>query len=315
MQIEKMKTLFASAGKLYKLIGDERCGILAGLDLEGRLYTVFNGVVLNRVNPDAILGNSGPDGYLNPGGDGLWPAPEGTSQGYCYATGGWRVPPGIRHARFRVVSSGRNSAVIESEVDLINGQGKGLPLLFIREISVTGQEDGLTVSTHEKIRYLGANALSASEFRLVPWSLCQFDCRSGCEVIFKADEGDVWDLYEAPDSGMLYWKDGQCHAITDGTARYQLGIGAAVSEIEYRDPDRGLRVIRKAEPPGYGCEYIDIRDASPEKAADGRGVRYSVYSDPSGFMEIEAAGGMPSVVLQGQTLSQRIDTRYILNLH
>jgi hypothetical protein len=73
-------------------------------------------------------------------------------------------------------------------------------------------------------------------------------------------------------------------------------------------------VIRKAGPLSHGFEYIDIRDASPENAAEGRGVRYSVYSDPSGFMEIEAVGGMPSAILPGQTLSQRIDTRYILSV-
>lgn len=38
-------------------------------------------------------------------GYGLWPAPEGTSLGYSYATGSWRVPAGIRHARFRVTDS------------------------------------------------------------------------------------------------------------------------------------------------------------------------------------------------------------------
>ena len=53
---------------------------------------------MNRVNPDAIAGLSTREAYLNPGGDGLWPAPEGTCFGYQYATGDWRVSPGLSSA-------------------------------------------------------------------------------------------------------------------------------------------------------------------------------------------------------------------------
>ena len=98
MTCNELLTLFADAKKRCHLIGTPAAGVIAGLDQEGRLYAVLNGDVLNRVNAPAILGTSSREAYLNPGGDGLWPAPEGTTLGYEYSTGAWAVPPSVAHA-------------------------------------------------------------------------------------------------------------------------------------------------------------------------------------------------------------------------
>ncbi|MBN1435950.1 MAG: hypothetical protein JW936_02650 [Sedimentisphaerales bacterium] len=82
MELQETIKLFKQAGKRYHLIGDESAGVLAGLDLEGRLFTVLRGKIINRVNPKAILGQCSKDEYLNPGGDGFWPGPEGSYLGY-----------------------------------------------------------------------------------------------------------------------------------------------------------------------------------------------------------------------------------------
>lgn len=311
MKATELLNLFAVSGKRAHLIGNTDHGVIAGLDLEGRLYTVYDNQVINRVNPQAISGQSCLDTYHNPGGDGLWPAPEGTSLGYSYATGNWRVPAGIRHARFRVTDSRADGAVIQSEIDLINSRGQGFPLLFERDIQVITGAKELEVVVVESIRYLGSKRLDRNTCLLVPWSLCQFDCRPGCEVVFPARKEEVWDLYEdaAPDT--RYWEDGLCHAVTDGTRRYQIGLGTEVPWIEYRDPGGKLRVIRQAEALFPGMEYIDIRDAAPDKLPAQKGVRYSIYSDPGGFMEIEAAGGCSEVIEPEMKLSQRISTRYL----
>ncbi|GAA4435561.1 hypothetical protein GCM10023091_12190 [Ravibacter arvi] len=302
---------FAAAGKRVHVAGDLSRGVIIGLDLEGRLYSVYNGRVLNRVNPVAISGASVMETYHNPGGDGLWPAPEGTRLGYSYATGSWRVPSGIRHARFQVIAEGADHAVVASEVDLINSQGTGIPLLFERDVRVKEETDGFTVSVGESMTYLGSRTLQKGTFLLSPWSLCQFDCGEGCEVVFAAEERDVWDLYDDPDRGNRYWEGGICHAITDGTRRYQIGLGPAVAAIEYRDPLRRMRVVRDAAILSDGLAYADIRDAAPEVPPSEKGVRYSVYSDAGGFMEIEAAGGCPQVLEPGTKLTQFINTRYI----
>ena len=96
----ELSALFEKGGKRCHVIGSVENGVIAGLDLEGRLFTVMHGTVMNKVNPAAILGITSRSAYLNPGGDGLWPAPEGTRFGYEYPTGAWRVPPGLSGAKF-----------------------------------------------------------------------------------------------------------------------------------------------------------------------------------------------------------------------
>lgn len=93
MKLTDFLKLMQHGQRRYHLVGDAACGTLIALDVEGRLFTVLKGEVLNRVNPDAFTDFSSSAAYLNPGGDGLWPAPEGSRLGYEYATPGWRVPP------------------------------------------------------------------------------------------------------------------------------------------------------------------------------------------------------------------------------
>lgn len=305
----ELVNLFKQGGKRCLVIGSVDNGIIAGLDLEGRLYIVMNGTVLNRVNPAAVTGITTRAGYLNPGGDGLWPAPEGTCQGYQYATGSWRVPPSLTGARFLVTESAANRAKIEAEVDLINAAGIGVPTIFSRDISVIKTPDTLTVKVIETIRYLGAKTLSRAECLLAPWSLCQFDCGPGCEVVFPADKADIWDIYE-PSVNCRYVKDALVHTRTDASQRYQIGIGKAVPWIELRKPADKLIVRRSALPLFAEQAYIDISDAPPTLAPQDKDTRYSVYSDTNGFMEIEAVGGCPQALEPGMELSVEITTEY-----
>ena len=302
-------SLFKQGGKRCLVIGTFDNGIIAGLDLEGRLYAVMDGVVLNRVNPAAITGISTRAGYLNPGGDGLWAAPEGTAMGYQYATGNWRVSPGLTGARFLVTAEDPGHAVMEAEIDLINARGTGLPTIFRRDITVASDAGRLTVKVIESIRYLGSKPLSRAEVLLAPWSLCQFDCGPGCEVVFPADHAEIRDLYD-PSENCRFEKNGLVHTRTDGTQRYQIGLGKGVPWIELRKPAEYLTVRRSASPLVPGQSYIDIADALPTVAPLMPGARYSVYSDAGGFMEIEAAGGMPAELLPETELLLEITTEY-----
>ena len=58
--------------------------------------------------------------------------------------------------------------------------------------------------------------------------------------------------------------------------------------------------------------YIDIIDAPPEKQPSDKGVRYSVYSDTDGFMEIEAAGGCPEIITPGFVMNVEVTTKFKL---
>jgi len=311
MQIQKVIEAFKKSGKRFHLIGNDKTGVLVALDMEGRLFTVLDEEVLNRVNIEAIFGESTRDKYLNPGGDVLWPAPEGTTYGYQYPTNAWRVSPSLRNARFAVTHKTANSATICSEVDLINNQGLGVPTIFKREITISSGLKFVNVKVVESITYIGEKIFSKSDFLLAPWTLCQFECGSDCEVTFAYEDRDsVWDLYEQNSEQNRRWTKGVCHTTTDGTSLYQIGIDKRVPWIEYHDPRRGLVVRRQAEPLLKGNSYIDISDSMPNIDPSKKGVRYSVYSDPDNFMEIEAVGGCPDIISPNTELYLSVNTQY-----
>lgn len=299
---------FARAGRRAALIGDARAGVIAGLDLEGRLYAVLDGEVLNRTNPDAITGISTATSYLNPGGDGLWPAPEGTRFGYNYATGRWRVPPALTGMRAELIAGPVGSATLCADLDLINSQGMGIPIRAERQVRVEASSHGVVLISRESFTYLGTRTLASDEALLAPWSLSQFDCGPGCETVFPDDgHGGAWDLY-GPSDGERRLEAGLWRVRTAGDKRFQLGIPATVPWIEFRHAN-GLRVRRGVEMPA-DQRLIDIADRAPDQMPDQRGCRYSIYNDANGFMEIEAAGGMPPVLRPGACLSMIVTTAY-----
>jgi hypothetical protein len=312
MKATEMIKAFARAGKSVHLTGDLDAGVIIALDMEGRLFTVLDGEVLNRVNLDAIGGESSQKQYLNPGGDGLWPAPEGTSLGYQYSTGAWRVAPGLRAARYQVAKAGKHAAEVLAEVDLINAQGRGIPTLFKRRIKVSPDRRSVNVRVVESITYLGRVPLKRTECLLAPWTLCQFDCGPGCAVLFPcARKQSIWDLYAESSEVQRRWHGDLCRTATDGSQRYQIALGPEVPWVEFQHPGRGLLARRAAGPLPAGQSYIDIRDAAPDVAPVRKGVRYSVYSDTASFMEIEAAGGCPAVIRPDTEMSIEVRTCFI----
>ncbi len=275
----------------FHLVGTEENGVIVGLSLEGRFFTILDGEVISRVNPEAFTRQSSMECYINPGGDGLWPAPEGSVFGYEYPTEAWRVPPGITGARYRVVSEGRNSAAVTAEIDLINSRGTGISAIFGRSLEIKREAGFLEARSLESIEYIGSRTLGMDTCMIGPWSLCQFDCRKGCEVIVpQSSKEDVWDLY-APSDDYRRFENGSWRIRTEGDSRFQVGISPRVEWIEYRDPSRGIAVRRTAGPIGEGFIHFDISDRPPGEEPGDMPVKYSVYNDGAGFMEIEAAGG------------------------
>jgi len=124
-------------------------------------------------------------------------------------------------------------------------------------------------------------------------------------------KASVWDLYAEPSDGQRVWEKNLCRTRTDGAMRYQIGIDASVPWIEFHDSRRGLNVRRRAAAPQRGQSYIDIRDAAPNVPPSKKTVRYSVYSDPSCFMEIEAAGGCPAVIRPNAEMRVTVRTQFI----
>lgn len=312
MKIQELVNLFEKGQRRYLLLGDTRAGALIGLDLEGRIYAVLDGEVINRVYPDAILKQSHADQYYNPGGDGFWPAPEGSLYGYFYATGQWRVPPALSSARYRTLSQGQDHATVRAELDLINNAGRGLPVAFEREVSVSGINQGMRLVAQDTIQYLGPEPLAEQTVKLAPWTLAQFDTSPGMEVVFPAvPDASISDFYEPSDA--LREKEGNLwHVRTEGGQRFQLGLAPDVDWIELRIPKRKLCIRRTAPPIAASLHYTDIADRPPTEAPSDFAVRYSIYNDASDFMEIEAAGPSVSVLTPGLALAHVVITDYRL---
>ena len=294
------------------ITGSPENGIIAALDLEGRTFTAVNGKVLNRVVRSAIANRSNKNAYLNPGGDALWPAPEGTCFGYEYGTGKWRVPPSVTGVVYEVVQKEDNKTVIRAEIDLVNNSQVGIPCEFERHIELKQNDKSLIQTVTEIIRYIGVRTLEKSEFRLAPWSLCQFDSGEGCNAFLPPpEEKDIWDMYDSSLSKRGISADKYVVDVkTD--FRFQVGLGEKVPWIEYiKNDEFQVKRYTGTLPPGQ--KYIDISDSPPDQFPSDKGVRLSIYCDPSGFMEIEACGGCPDILYPGTELSVNVVTEYKVN--
>ncbi len=301
-----------SCGKRMAIVGTETDGVVIVLDMEGRVFTFMDGEVLSRVNMDAITGISTKETYINPGGDGLWPAPEGTDLGYEYSTGAWRVPPSLTAAQWIPVEQEEGRALFQAEVDLINARGLGLPFLMCRDIRVTRSGNALTVSKIESMQYLGNREYTREEAVAAPWSLCQFDCNADCTLrLHKPGAESIWDLYQWDSSCHWHDNNGTCDVDMVTDFRFQLGMSPDVEWLEFIDKSRGFSVKRTADMIPYDCEYIDIADRDPSVKYNGdKAIRFSAYCDPSGFMEIEAAGGTPVRMVPGAWTNVTINDIY-----
>ena len=306
-----MLHLFELACRRTHVVGTKENGVIVALDLEGRLFTVVNDRVISKVNPSAILARSNKNQFQNPGGDALWPAPEGTRLGYEYATGSWRVPPSITGAVWEVVSQSVDECVVRAEIDLINNAQLGIPCEFERHIRIDKKENILHQEVKEMIRYVGKRTLHRTEFSLAPWSLCQFDSSETgivCMPVPPANE-DIWDMYSPSDEQRCI--KGDVYVVKTKTSkRFQLALSQNIAWMEYVNEEGKYRVKRHTQNLPSGQHYIDIADAPPDELPSGKGVSLSVYCDPSGFMEIEACGGCTETLEPGAELFVNVITEF-----
>ncbi|HRU04876.1 MAG TPA: hypothetical protein P5137_03755 [Candidatus Brocadiia bacterium] len=310
MRSEELLELFRQGGRRCLVVGGAENGVAAGLDLEGRLFAWRKGEVLHRVNPDAFAQQSHAGQYFNPGGDGFWPAPEGSRFGYLYGAGAWRVPPSLTGARYRVMEQSPDFARIRAELDLINASGRGLAVAFERAVAATVTPMGLRMVVADSIEYLGPGELSENEVRLAPWTLAQFDTSPGMEVVFPACPAEAVRDYYEPSGNLRRLEEGFWHTKTEGGQKYQIGLAESVPWIELRVPSRKMRVMRRASPLAPGERHIDIADQAPTAEPLDFGARYSVYNDGGAFMEIEAVGPFCAPLRAGARLAHRVTTEF-----
>ena len=291
MSIEKLFSICKENGRRPIMISSGNSAVVAALSMEGRLFYAHAGEMTSLFRKEAAenISNS-KNGFFNPGGDGLWPAPEGTRFGYEYSTGSWRVPAAMSGAQYEVIEQTADSFTIAAEIDLVNNQLLGIPCRFIRQSKVRETADGTTViEQYDAIEYIGSRELNRSEFLLAPWSLSQFFVDDKTVASFGTVPGGVRDLY-APSKDLLTVKGDVTEMVHDKVNRIQLALPEASKFVQLYMPDKNLIVTRSAAPLPEDQEAVDIADAAPDADPAGA-VRFSIYNDPSGFMELEAVGG------------------------
>lgn len=305
MNTEQLFEICAANGRRPLMISSGNSAVVAAMSMEGRLFYAHDGKVVSLFRQASAENiSSSRTGYLNPGGDGLWPAPEGTRFGYEYSTGAWRVPAAITSAQYDVVSQSSDSFEIAAEIDLINNQQLGIPCRFIRKVQVREDNGATVIDQFDAIEYIGSCELSEDIFMLAPWSLSQFTVNENTVARFADPHAPIRDLY-MPSRDLLD-SDGSTMTMKhDQVNRIQLALPETSNFVELILPDKNLRITRTSSNLAEGLHMVDIADASPETDPNGE-VRFSIYNDPSGFMELEVVGGCTKGLLPGTVLGVNI---------
>ncbi|MBE6377064.1 MAG: hypothetical protein E7050_11480 [Lentisphaerae bacterium] len=301
MNIEELVNICSRSGRRPQVISCGKAAVIAALGMEGRLFYAYNGEVVSLFRRESAENiSTSKTGYLNPGGDGLWPAPEGTRFGYEYSTGSWRVPAAIVSAQYDVVSQSADSLEIAAEIDLVNNQQLGIPCRFIRKVQVKELDNAAVIEQYDAIEYMGCCELAAGTFSIAPWSLSQFTVDKKTIARFGDPGTPVRDLYQP--SKELLSSDGKIVTMKhDDKNRIQLALPEKSSFVELLVPDKNLQITRTSAPLAENLHPVDIADFPPD-ADPGDPVRYSIYNDPSGFMELETVGGCTDDLVPGIVL-------------
>src|SRR5699024_11014227 len=200
-----------------------------------------------------------------------------------------------------------------AEIDLINNKSLGLPTVFRREIKLERTKSSFVLLVKESIIYLGLASLSNSQSLLAPWTLSQFNCGPGSEAVFPGHSKTlVWDLYKDSGVDKLWFEDDVYHIPTEGSHRFQIALDDEVPWIQFIDHARNLKVKRATQSFGNSGDFIDISDKPYNVPPGKKGVQYSIYNDNTGFMELEAVGRCPEIILPETELSVLISTEFTI---
>lgn len=301
MNIEELVAVCAANGRRPQVISSGNTAVVAVPGMEGRLFYARNGEVISLFRREAAENiSTRRTGYFNPGGDGLWPAPEGTRFGYEYAGGTWKVPAAVVSAQYDLIRRESDFLEIAAEIDLINNQQLGIPCRFIRQVQVREIDGRSVIEQHDAIEYTGRKELTGGTFSLAPWSLSQFAVDQNSVARFGDPGEPVRDLYHS--SCTLLSSDGEVVTMKhDPSNRIQVALPERSRFVELILPEKNLQITRISAPLAGNLHPVDIADYPPD-ADPQKPVRYSIYSDPSGFMELETVGGCSDELLPGTIL-------------
>ena len=204
---------------------------------------------------------------------------------------------GIVERRFY---KGRTQMEIAAEIDLVNNQQLGIPCRFVRKVTVKDVDGASVIEQYDAIEYIGCCELAEGTFSIAPWSLSQFTVDKNTIARFGDPGEAVRDLYQ-PSKDLLS-SDGRVVTMKhDDKNRIQLALPEKSAFVELLVPEKNLQITRTSLPLAEGLHPVDIADYPPD-ADPAEPVRYSIYNDPSGFMELETVGGCTRELLPGTVL-------------
>jgi len=284
-------------------------------DMGGRIFCECLGISLHRIDLDCAANPS--DSFNNFGGDNFWPAPEGGEFGFNYRGNEWYVQPGINKQPFNVLKSGKESALIGKDINLLNRAGTSLevsmqrdlhllnkPPEFMREYPLKGF---LSYSTTDSFKV--SNPVSSDKALIAAWTLEQFEASdetlSFC-VVPDSKAAINFDFYEHPGDKITYYEKGFTYR-TDARRKGQIGIktSAGACFIGFIDRSRNLICVRENLNPHDGI-FFNIADndqaQGPYSAAD----NYSIFNSDESMQafELETVGGaqIQNNILKGSRL-------------
>ena len=305
MNIEQLFDICRNNGRRPVMISSGNSAVVAVCGMEGRLFYCHDDQLISLFRPEAAENiSTSKSGYFNPGGDGLWPAPEGTRFGYEYSTGSWKVPSAVTSAQYEVIAQNSDSLEISAEIDLINNQQLGIPCRFSRKVSLRQDGTATVIEQTDSIEYTGVCELADGTFSIAPWSLSQFRADSSTIARFGDPGEAIRDLY-MPSKELLSFAGGKVDMKHDPVNRIQLALPETSNFAGLLMPEKNLQIIRTIAPLPEGQFPVDIADYPPDADPAGA-VRLSIYNDPSGFMELETVGGCTAGLLPGTILDMSV---------
>ena len=300
MRMSELEGSLASSGLEAVTFGDAEKRLFIVPELHGRIFVALEGKVFHNVNPQAFRPSKAGSEFLNPGGDSLWCAPEGTRWGFFYDAGRWRVPEALAKCQYKIVRIEKDRLTIRSSFSLRNALGIEIPLESTRVIRQLAHSKGVGYETRDTLRYLGEKPLSYEDARVVPWTLSQYPASGTTRAFFPFPSGArLKDFYE-PFGDRLKMLGESVELDTDGRKKGQIGISPEVPMISFRDSASGLVVTRKSQKFLRTRRYIDIADRPPTEDYNADfPTRYSIYNGDNSILELESCGAMSAILEPG----------------
>lgn len=301
-----------------ELAASPQAALLVCPTLQGRIFASVGGELVHRFAPEGWPERARQGEFVNLGGNGLWPAPEGGAYAFNYnASGEWYVPLAIGREPAQVSECAADRAILRKEVELTNRRGERIAFTLRREIRLCPEPAdlpagliGLSYECRDSFELHGQ--YNAERVLLAPWSLEQFPATADTVIFGLARTPAAalnFDYYPDSDPHADFVERSFCFPLA-GRGKFQFGLKAAHDPelIGALDATRGLLIVRQAEP--AKGRYFNIADndqpAGPWSAAD----RYSIFYSGSlaGFYELETIGAVrigPTGQLEPQPLVSR----------